>query len=159
VLLLVGSVLGVPWLLTELGGTGTDFPPPVENVSVYDPAGALAADVEAQLEQRIDAIEGRSGAEIAIYSRFAPDVTNESNLADARRLMDEWGIGRRGFDDGFVILVSFRTSSYQSAGSFSTYAGSGFLARHTRLGRCLGHRAGAAPRGGRGAGADAGRPS
>jgi uncharacterized membrane protein YgcG len=130
VALLVGGVLGVPWLLTAVGGTGTAFPQPVVDVTVYDTAGALGADVEDQLEARIDAIEARSGAELVIFTRFAPDVTNDSNLVDARRLMDEWGIGRRGFDDGFVILVSFRTSSFQSDGSLSTYAGSGFKAAY-----------------------------
>ena len=62
-----------------------------------------------------------------IYTRVAPTVDNDTNLADARRLMDEWGIGRRGFDDGFVILLSFDDSTFQH-GTLSTYAGSGFKA-------------------------------
>jgi len=41
--------------------------------------------------------------------------------------MDEWGIGRRGFDDGFVILLTFFDDSFQH-GWLSTYAGSGFKA-------------------------------
>jgi uncharacterized membrane protein YgcG len=125
--LLIGLQFIVPWALNAFGGSGTAFPTATVDRSVYDPAGALSPETEAALEARIDAIEQSSGAELAIYVRIAPDVTNDSNLADARRLMDEWGIGRRGFDDGFVILLSFFDPTFEH-GSLSTYAGSGFKA-------------------------------
>ena len=125
--LLLAAQLGIPWLLGMFGGSAHQFPAPITDVSVYDPAGALGSDAEAALERQIDAIENRSGAELAIFVRIAPDVTGDSNLADARRLMDEWGVGRRGFDDGFVILLSFDDSTFQH-GQLSTYAGSGFKA-------------------------------
>jgi uncharacterized membrane protein YgcG len=127
VALLLAGQLAIPWALNTFGGSGTTFPPPTTGVRVYDPAGALSPSDESQLEARIHAIEDRSGAQIAIYVRVAPDVDNDSNLADARRLMDEWGVGRRGFDDGFVILLSFFDSTF-AHGSLSTYAGSGFKA-------------------------------
>ena len=129
VALLVGGVLGVPWLLAASGGTGAAFPAPTLDVAVYDPAGAVTADVEAGLESRIDAIESASRAELVVFVRIDPYVTDESNLEDARRLMDEWGIGRSGFDDGFVILLTFFDSTFEH-GSLSTYAGSGFLAAY-----------------------------
>jgi uncharacterized membrane protein YgcG len=127
VALLVGGRFGVPWLLTALSNTGATFPAPQVDTAVYDPAGALSPEAEAALEQRIDAIEETSGAELAIYVRVLPDVTDDSNLADANRLINEWGIGRRGFDDGFVVLLSFFDGTFEH-GSLSTYAGSGFLA-------------------------------
>ena len=58
---------------------------------------------------------------------IVPDVSEEANFADARRLMDEWGVGRQGFDDGFVVLLSFFDASFEH-GWLSTYAGSGFKA-------------------------------
>lgn len=125
--LLVSAEFIVPWALSAFGGSGATFPAPTVEHSVYDLAGALSPETEAELEARIDAIEQRSGAELAIYVSIAPEVTDDSNLADARRLMDEWGIGRRGFDDGFVILLSFFDSTFEH-GSLSTYAGSGFKA-------------------------------
>jgi uncharacterized membrane protein YgcG len=125
--LLGGVQFVVPWAVSAFGGSGAVFPAPTVDKSVYDPAGALSSQAEAALEARIDAIEQRSGAELAIFVRITPDVTDDSNLADARRLMDEWGIGRRGFDDGFVILLSFFDTTFQH-GSLSTYAGSGFKA-------------------------------
>jgi uncharacterized membrane protein YgcG len=127
IVLVLGAQVGVPWLVGLFGGTQLTFPEPVFNVSVYDPAGSLTDSEEAALEERIDAIENRSGAELVIFARVAPGVDGDSNLADARRLMDEWGIGRRGFDDGFVILLSFDDTTFQH-GQLSTYAGSGFKA-------------------------------
>jgi uncharacterized membrane protein YgcG len=127
--LLLAGQLVVPWVVNAFGGSAHTFPAPVNGVRVYDPADAISADAEAQLESRIHAIEDRSGAQMAIYVRIAPDVTGDSNLADARRLMDEWGVGRRGFDDGFVILLSFEDSTFQH-GQVSTYAGSGFKAAY-----------------------------
>lgn len=127
--LLLAGQLVVPWVVNAFGGSAHTFPAPVNGVRVYDPAEAISADAEAQLESRIHAIEDRSGAQMAIYVRIAPDVTGDSNLTDARRLMDEWGVGRRGFDDGFVILLSFEDSTFQH-GQVSTYAGSGFKAAY-----------------------------
>ena len=133
--LLAFSQFGVPFAIGFLGGSDLAFPDPEIDQAVYDPASALTPETEAALEARIDAIENRSGAEIVIYTRIAPTVDNDTNLADARRLMDQWGIGRRGFDDGFVILLSFFDSTF-AHGSLSTYAGSGFKAvdrKSTRL--------------------------
>jgi uncharacterized membrane protein YgcG len=125
--LLALSQFGLPFAIGFLGGSGEAFPDPVIDQAVYDPANALTPETEAALEARIDAIENRSGAEIVIYTRVAPFVGDDANLADARRLIDQWGIGRRGFDDGFVILLSFDDSTFQH-GTLSTYAGSGFKA-------------------------------
>jgi uncharacterized membrane protein YgcG len=125
--LLALSQFGLPFALGALGSSGLTFPDPVTDQAVYDPAGALDPQTEAALESRIDAIEARSGAEVVIYTRVAPTVDNDTNLADARRLMDQWGIGRSGFDDGFVILLSFFDNTF-AHGSLSTYAGSGFKA-------------------------------
>jgi len=45
------------------------FPDAVDGQAVYDPAGASEPEVEQALESQIDAIEARSGAELAIYVR------------------------------------------------------------------------------------------
>ena len=120
---------GLPFAIGNLGSSGLAFPDPVNDQAVYDPADALDPQTEAMLESQIDAIEARSGAEVVIYTRVAQTINNDTNLADARRLMDQWGIGREGFDDGFVILLSFFDGTFQH-GSLSTYAGSGFKAAY-----------------------------
>ncbi len=128
--LAAAAILFGPAALQSLSGSGSQtFPDPVQDQAVYDPAGALDADVEQVLESQVDEVEARTGAEVAIYVRIAPDATDASNLADARALVDQWGVGRAGFDDGFVILLSFTDTTFQH-GVVSTFAGSGFRAAY-----------------------------
>lgn len=128
-LVVIAGVLVVPRLLNVSGVGVTRFPDPVPDQAVYDPAGAISDEMEEVLERQIDAIEDRSGAEIVIYVRIHPAATAESNLEDARALIDQWGIGRAGYDDGFVILLSFDDASFQH-GELSTFAGGGFHAAY-----------------------------
>lgn len=122
-------VFVVPAVLAAVGTSSSRFPDPVPGRSVYDPAGAIGPGIEEALETEIDAIAKRSGAEVVIYIRVDPTATDESNLADARGLIDQWGIGRQGFDDGFVLLLSFDDTSFQH-GVLSTYAAGGFRAAY-----------------------------
>jgi uncharacterized membrane protein YgcG len=113
-----------------LGFPGTSsgaekFPDPVEGTAVYDPAGALEPAIEQALERMIDAIEARSDAELAIYVQVDGSATEDSNRDAAKALMDQWGVGRAGYDDGLVYLVSFEPGLEH--GVVSYYAGAGFL--------------------------------
>ena len=125
----IATLLALTALL--LGGAlvavaaGPPFPDPVVDQSVYDEPGVLSPQVEQALERGIDAIEARSGAETVIYIQVDPSATGDSNLEAARALMDQWGIGREGFNDGFVILLSFQPDLLH--GQLSTFAGEGFL--------------------------------
>jgi uncharacterized membrane protein YgcG len=103
---------------------GAPFPDPVTDQAVYDDAGVLDAATIAALEEQIDTIEARSGAEIAIFLQVDPSKDFETNLSAAEALLNQWGVGRQGYDDGFVILVSFEDN--REHGVISTYAGSGF---------------------------------
>jgi uncharacterized membrane protein YgcG len=101
------------------------FPDPVNGQAVYDAAGALEPGIEQALESQIDAIEARSGAELVIYVQVDDAATPDSNLAAAQALMDQWGVGRAGFDDGLVILISFESNLRHGQAHY--YAGAGFL--------------------------------
>jgi uncharacterized membrane protein YgcG len=101
------------------------FPDPVPGQRVYDPAGAIEPDIEQVLETKIHAIEDRSGAQIAIYVQVDPLATPDSNLAAAKALLDQWGVGRKGFDDGLVFLISFEPGLLHGQAHY--YAGAGFL--------------------------------
>jgi uncharacterized membrane protein YgcG len=101
------------------------FPDPVNGQAVYDPAGALDPGIEQALESQIDGIEARSGAELVIYVRVDESATEESNLAAARALLDQWGVGRAGYDDGLVFLISFQPDLVHGKAHF--FAGAGFL--------------------------------
>jgi uncharacterized membrane protein YgcG len=120
VLVIAFGVLGFP------GPSNTQhFPDPVPRQAVYDPAGAIDPDVERALEAQVDAIEARSGAELAIYVQVDDSATADSNLAAARALLDQWGVGRAGYDDGLVILISFESNLRHGQAHY--YAGAGFL--------------------------------
>jgi uncharacterized membrane protein YgcG len=120
-------LLGTLLLLATIAGValaGPPYPDPIEGVAVYDPAGALTPQVEQRLEAQIDAIEARSGAEIAVYVELEPGLDNEQAGSNAAALMDQWGVGRSGFDDGLVIYVGLDESLEH--GQLILYGGSGF---------------------------------
>ncbi|HJT64673.1 MAG TPA: TPM domain-containing protein, partial [Candidatus Limnocylindria bacterium] len=126
--LALAAALAVGLLAVDPVLAGAPFPDPVFDQAVYDEAEILDPATEAALEARIDALEVRSGAEVVIYLQVDPFQDFDSNLAAAESLMNQWGIGRQGFDDGFVILVSFQDDRVH--GVLSTYAGSGFKAAY-----------------------------
>lgn len=104
---------------------GPPFPDPVNDQAVYDTAEMLSAETEARLEELIDTIEARTGAEVVVYTQPDSDISEDDNLGKAKALIDQWGIGRSGFDDGVVLLVGRDPDPGESR--VSLYAGSGFL--------------------------------
>lgn len=113
---------------------GPPFPPPVNNQVVYDVAGVLSPTTEASATQTIVGIEDRVGAEVAIYTQFKPGSDEDSTLSDAIALIDQWGIGRKGFDDGLVILINMNRlpcrSGVSGNGQVQLYAGPGYAAAY-----------------------------
>ncbi len=103
---------------------GPPFPNPVTDEAVYDTAGALASGTVTAVEKRIDEIETRSGAEVVVYTQLDPFITESENLAAARALMDQWGIGRSGFDDGLVMMIGLNDDLVH--GKVSLFAGAGY---------------------------------
>jgi uncharacterized membrane protein YgcG len=134
--LLVGmGRIGTAALTTSGGGgttsgsvdAGPPFPNPVDNVAVYDHAGILRPDTIAAAEKSIDVIEARTGAEVVVYTQVVESGrTTEEADGDARFLMDQWGVGRKGFDDGLVILFDMYPGLEH--GQVILYGGPGFIA-------------------------------
>ena len=90
---------------------GPPFPDPVPGRYVYDQADVFRADTIAKVQAQIQGIRDRTGAEIVVYSQVVGSSVTESEAdAHAQALMDQWGVGRRGFDDGLVILYDLNTS-------------------------------------------------
>lgn len=115
-------------MLLEAAATlaaGPPFPDPVNDQAVYDTAEMLSAGTEERLEQLIDGIESRTGAEIVVYTQPDSDISEDDNLGKAKALIDQWGIGRAGFDDGVVLMVGRDPDPGESR--VSLYGGSGFL--------------------------------
>ncbi|MDP9243513.1 MAG: DUF2207 domain-containing protein, partial [Chloroflexota bacterium] len=111
-----------------VAAAGPPFPDPVAGQAVYDPAGAITAQTEQQLETKIDEIETRTNAEIVVYLQVDPTVSEEENLVKAKALLDQWGVGRRGFDDGLVILLGLEPDLQH--GRISLFGGSGLNAAY-----------------------------
>jgi uncharacterized membrane protein YgcG len=107
---------------------GPPFPDPETDRAVYDEAGVLRPEVVSELESRIDAVEAATGAEIYVYTQVDPGISEDENLAKAAALMDQWGIGRSGFDDGLVLLVGLDDDRVH--GRVSLFGGSGFISQH-----------------------------
>lgn len=94
---------------------------------MYDTAGVLSAATKTRAESIIATIEQRSAAQVVVYTQVKPESdTQAAAEADARALIDQWGIGRKGFDDSLVILLDLDESKCH--GQAELYAGSGFKA-------------------------------
>ena len=122
---LPGALLLLALAATVTLAAGPPFPDPVNGQAVYDTADMLSPETEAVLEDRIDAIEADTGAEIVAYTQHDTDISEDENLAKAGALIDQWGIGRSGFDDGLVLLVARDPDPGESR--VSLFGGSGFL--------------------------------
>src|SRR3954471_881736 len=118
--------LALPALAAE---PGPPFPDPEIDRAVYDYAGIFSPASIAKAESTIDAIEARTGAEVVVYTQpVGYDPSTEETEARARALIDQWGIGRKGFDDGLVIFLDIDPSGEH--GQVQLYAAPGFEATY-----------------------------
>ena len=130
-MLAVGGVLGASASPAPSSPPpGPPYPEPVRNQAVYDYAGVLRPETVTQAEQIVDAIEAQTGVEVVVYTQAMgrDDLTTEETASDAAALMDEWGVGRSGLDDGLVILLELDTSL--AHGQVQLYAGPGFASTY-----------------------------
>ena len=108
---------------------GPPFPDPVIGTTVYDYAGVFRPETEAAAEATIAAIEERTGAEVVVYSQVVDyGITKEEAEAHAIALIDQWGVGRKGFDDGLAILFDVDPSLVH--GQVQLYAAPGYRAAY-----------------------------
>jgi uncharacterized membrane protein YgcG len=106
---------------------GPPFPDPIDGVRVYDHAGVFRPATIGSVAETIDGIERRTGAQVVVYSQIVGSgrTTEEAN-GDAQSLMDQWGVGRKGFDDGLVILFDLYPGLEH--GQVILYGGPGYRA-------------------------------
>ncbi len=126
-LALAAIAVAVPIALAAQPNAGPPFPDPEVNRAVYDQAGVFSRDTISSAEATIDAIEARTGAEVVVYSQVVDyGTTTEEADGHAQALMDQWGVGRKGFDDGLVILFDLDPSLVH--GQVQLYGGPGYRA-------------------------------
>ena len=113
---------------------GPPFPDPVIDQTVYDNAGILSPETEATAQNIIAGIENRTGAEIVVYTQYNPGSSDESTDDDALALINQWGVGRKGFDDGMAIMWNTTRQQCQSGvsgnGRVRLYAAPGYQAAY-----------------------------
>ncbi len=122
-------LLSLP-LAPALLAAGPPYPQPVTGQRVYDTAEVLSKAEIGSAAAQILAIEKRTGSQVVVYTQLVePGRTTAEAEADARALMDQWGVGRKGIDDGLVILFDlYRTDPCH--GQVQLYAGPGFAATY-----------------------------
>ena len=133
-------VAALAWLLVVAGGqVAAASPSPRRRPARPSPSPdgdqasttrrALPRGRDRKAEATIDAIEARTGAEVVVYTQDSgEDPTTDETEAKARALMDQWGVGRKGFDDGLVILFDMYPN--HEHGQVQLYAGPGFRAAY-----------------------------
>jgi uncharacterized protein len=71
---------------------------------VNDLAGALSPAARDRIEQKLQGLEQRSGAQVAVL--VIPSLEGDSLEAYSVRVAQTWKLGRKGIDDGVLFLVA-----------------------------------------------------
>ncbi|MDB5863199.1 MAG: hypothetical protein JWO70_1005 [Betaproteobacteria bacterium] len=81
-------------------------PVPALTVRVTDQTGTLTAEQRTALEERLAAFESRKGAQIAvlIVSSTQPEAIEQFAI----RVAEQWKVGRKGVDDGAILVVAVK---------------------------------------------------
>jgi len=107
------------------------LPPSREGVYVYDLADIWTTAAEQEAQQLAEAIRARTEAQLAIVAWPSDhfDVSTATARVDALTIMNTWGVGRQGINDGLVVLFDMDEGE-KKHGQIYLYAGSGFLERY-----------------------------
>lgn len=92
---------GLAWAAPETGGL---VAVPTLTARVTDLTGTLDAGQRSVLEQKLAAFEARKGAQVVVL--LLPSTQPESIEQFGIRLFDAWKVGRKGVDDGVMLIVA-----------------------------------------------------
>jgi len=87
-----------------LAGAQAVLPIPPLAARVTDLTATLSTDQRARLEEKIAAFERQKGSQIAVL--IVPSVLPETVTEYALRVVESWKLGRKGVDDGALLLVA-----------------------------------------------------
>lgn len=79
-------------------------PIPALSSRVTDLTATLSADQRSRLEEKLDAFERQKGAQVAVL--IVPTVEPETIPEYALRVVESWKLGRKGVDDGVLLLIA-----------------------------------------------------
>lgn len=92
------------WLLGWASLVSADVTVPQLKARVTDLAGMLQGGEAAALEQQLAALETKKGSQVAIL--IVPTTQPEAIEQYALRVVEKWKLGRKGVNDGALILVA-----------------------------------------------------
>ena len=84
--------------------TAAEIAVPPLKARVTDLSATLTSDQRAALEQKLAALEARKGSQVAVL--LVPTTQPETVEEYAVRVFDQWKLGRKGMDDGVLLLVA-----------------------------------------------------
>src|SRR5687767_6752387 len=79
---------------------------PTLSARVTDLAGTLTSEQRVGLEQRLAAFEAKHGTQIAVL--LVPTTQPETIEQFGIRVADKWKVGRKGVDDGAILIVAMK---------------------------------------------------
>ncbi len=91
-------------LATALVGVEAALEVPYLGGRVNDLAGMVSESVRTDLESRLEALEQATGAQVVILT--VPSLEGDSLEDFSMRVAETWKLGRRGHDDGVLLLVA-----------------------------------------------------
>lgn len=94
------------WLACAAALVAAQVPVPKLSARVTDLTATLNAEQKQALETRLAEFEKRKGSQIAVL--IVPTTQPEAIEQYARRVLDEWKLGRKGIDDGALMLVALK---------------------------------------------------
>jgi uncharacterized protein len=103
---LLGRVFGAALLCLSLlaGAAHAEVPVPPLERRVTDLTGTLTPDQQSALEAPLAAFEQQKGSQIAIL--IVPTTQPEDIAQYSIRVADAWKLGRKGVDDGVLVLLA-----------------------------------------------------
>ncbi|HEY7758437.1 MAG TPA: YgcG family protein [Burkholderiales bacterium] len=102
--LLANAAAGLALLLGLAPALAQDVPVPPLRARVTDLTATLSAEQTAQLERKLTDFEARKGSQIAVL--IVPTTRPESIEQYSIRVAEAWKLGRKGVDDGALLLVA-----------------------------------------------------
>lgn len=100
----VGAALAAAVLSAWATLVPAQVPVPPLTGRIVDLTGTLTASEQAQLADRLDQFEAAKGSQIAVL--FVPTTAPETIEQFSIRVVDQWQLGRKGVDDGLLLLVA-----------------------------------------------------
>jgi uncharacterized protein len=97
-------LLAVLLVLTAAGPALAQGPVPRLEARVTDLTGTFSAAQKSALEGRLAAFEAKKGAQLAVL--LVPTTKPEPIEPYAARVFEQWKLGRKGVDDGVLVVVA-----------------------------------------------------